>query len=926
MDFDMIGEEDVVLNSMPTSAELEKADSPFQFVAPPEPAEQGKLHSSAPISHDEVSKSQTASLLPPTKDEPDVSPLSTRPNTSQSTISDAKETASKPLQPVQDDDSDSDITEPLPSDHSDTEEPVKKPARKSPVKEMAKKLTIDKRKTAAESGTKASRKSPIKEDEMQVDEEEVVRPPKKKKLLRKLEAEKTSIKTKPAQKPKKQETDEEERAQSSAKKALKSKLKAAKSGDDATPKQRPSFGGLPSFRTKKQVDQAKEAAVQKAQEEAAKPVERPPTSAAPLPAQEAAASEALAPASQASALDSLFDLPAPPKLVAEKDTPMSSVVESSLKVTMEVEEQPVAPQGQNSAAADVSIAPDNDSMQVDKQSEQPETPAAAPAAPAEGAAQVAPVSEALEKPVAQPAPAAPAVRRVSFQAYKKRVSTAPAASAVSEPIAEEPATTTSPTMQSPSDPVKSPVLSVKPEMTSEALLGGDIVQTPTAEKSKAEVEQIIPKSEADSTKTAAPASPVTVQASPAPGQASLPGASAAPAPKARLSFAAYRQRATTAPKPLPVAASPAAPAAKPLVGSTPPAPAPAALQATNVFQAEEPVKELAKESATEPALTPVEKPAQLSTVSQEARTQSKSEPPAGGKEVEMKRDEDEQEEGELFVDPNLEPGEVETESALPANASSTALGMRMGEVSLTSFIRSRLYLIICLPQLQQPEASSSRTQPIKQSYTPPSRHRSLTPPKPALTRQTEDKHNADGHLNQSSTLRSANPDKDQSAPSSNANWAPLGRDRPVSPVASTDKSLPESSRYSANGTSPPTHPRGFSKVSPRNTFNAPLPASKPPTGPRNATAPWPARGRANSAAGSVPGGRGAASGDPIYGGGFGTAGSGGSSYRPASGGRSDGPPPPPPRSSQPPSGPRALQSSNSYLAPRGRGRHEGELL
>lgn len=639
------------LNSAPTSAELDKADKPFQF-APPESVEQSDLQPPAPIGQ---SDSNTAPASSTTAAEeapaPALSTVSSRPNTAQSIASEKSKAVAQPVTTTQAEDSDSDITEPLPSDHSDAEEAIKVPVRrKSPIKEMAKILKAEKRKPSAESESRSSHSSPSKQDDMALDEEEIVRPPKKKKL-RKQEVEKTS-KNKSSSKTSKVE---EEHHSTSSKKTLKPKMKTGRSGDGTSIKDKSVFGsGLPSFRTKKDIfDQAKQLAMEKAKESTSRPIEveqretmasqsvvKPSVTPSSTPAR----LPAPLPANN-SQLDSLFDMPVEPPTVRSQPSNVDAITPAAAEGEMQVDPaQPAQPK-------EVTDADDRTAMQVNNATTQPDS---TDQTNAEDAADkpVAGAVEALQVVQEVPAvPVAPPVRRVSFQAYKKRVFTAPSTTTTRTAITEEPSTLTSAATE------QSVTLSIQTDAEKEPVLGKAIVQTPIAEKTQSEAEASIVKQDtivkSESTdRPSVEASPAAMKAPP-PGS-NTPGATAKP----RLSFAAYRQRATTLPKQTPSPASVSL-----ALAPTPPAPMPPVLEEVKVSE-----KEVASGDASKASPTPIEEKETVTASTVENATHRK----AG-------KIEEEQEEGEVVVDPNLEPGEVEMESSTGQGES--ALGMRMGDVS-----------------------------------------------------------------------------------------------------------------------------------------------------------------------------------------------------------------------------------------------------
>lgn len=669
------------IDSVPTSAELEKADVQFQF-APPELTEQATLQSSAPIREVE-SKQETSSLAVPqkeAKEAPTPSPLSTRPNTAQSTASETVKADARPTSAVQAEDSDSDITEPLPSDHSDAEETIKKPIRKSPVKEMAKSLKLDKRKAANEGESKPSRASPSRQDDMQVDEEEIVRPPKKKKMLRQLESGK-GTKSKSLLKNKKVE---EEEPKTPAKKVLKQKMKSGKASDGSAMKDKSVFGsGLPSFRTIKEVlDKAKLNAAAKEQESTSKPVETAQVTlskpaedkAGATPGQAHASLPSTAAPASKSELDSLWDMPVEEAPIQAK----SQVLESNIPAADAVKAQsgPV----ELSEATEKADVADSDAMQIDNtvpfegslpQPVVESTVDVVPKPAAEDSTTEPDKPPAAETIAEEEKPMAPPVRRVSFQAYKKRVFTAPASTISQSGIVEEPSDMAASVSGSASPEKQSPALSLNAELRGEPVLGGSIVQTPISEKTQSEAEEKTRKPEG--------ALPASAEASPATRDSSLPAGSAKP----RLSFAAYRQRATTAPKQttspaaslLPLPATP--PIAKAAVLETVPVSAPSLSMETT-----KPVVEA-------PQIVKSEAGAAADTASGAADTSSAKISNDASMKVE-----DEQEEGELYVDPNLEPGEVEMETAPAAVQPESALGMRMGDVGLSDSGKAYTYILL----------------------------------------------------------------------------------------------------------------------------------------------------------------------------------------------------------------------------------------
>lgn len=637
-----------IFKSLPTSAELEKANVPFQFVAPDVDDMSKTLQPPAQIGSSE-SKPTTASSTSVVADSlPVPTPLSTRPNTAQSSVSELEKIPSKSLQAVQADDSDSDITEPLPSDHSDAEESV----RKSPAKEMAKSLQVDKRKVANAKGAKLTPTSPLKEDEMQVDEEEIVRPPKKKKSTSKQESDKPAkVKSGLLKNRKINETQQI----TPMKKSLKQKTMASKKvGDGSATRDKTIFGNLPSFKTKKEIsEKAKELAATK-DKKPVSPLEQEPSrdstsgTAAPAAASvNAAALAEPAPATMSNnQLDDLFDLPVQPVTQSKEHGSEKPVADLQNEPTLPITMNEIA----NSSASKNAVE------------------ASSPALPPSGvrtAVESATVNEpssivpgaadSTKEEKAAPA-VAPSVRRVSFQAYKKRVSTVPGAASTPGTIAEEAGTTVSPTTS------QTPALAIEPSAAAQPVLGGAIVQTPVTEKSQGELNRQAIKAEPLNDSATAP--------SPATTNSDLPVSSASAVPgKPRLSFAAYRQRATV------VSKESVSPASKlQAIAKTPPAPTPSApLPPPGASQ----VTTTPSSAETADALKPSPK-------SREALLQSAVSAKAE-EETPKVEDEQEQEEGEVIADPSLEPGEVEMEA--PAAQAESALGMRMGDVS--PFYQSR---------------------------------------------------------------------------------------------------------------------------------------------------------------------------------------------------------------------------------------------
>lgn len=317
---------------------------------------------------------------------------------------------------------------------------------------------------------------------------------------------------------------------------------------EARPK---SAGGLPAFRKKSMIDEER-AKQLKSQKRGASPAQTSVIELHPVLQKAATASgastvvkepqmEVGAPPAEPE-LTGLFDVELTPVQEPSSDqkspVPTSTALEEGSAMQLD---EPLAAQPRSAAV----VVP-----QITQQFQHEALTEPAVPAPAS-----VPVPAAA--PMVAPAEPPPPPRRVSFMAYKQRnlpkaSPTASVSDVATTPIVEEPAALTgnSPsaakeeTESSPSGPVQ--------------VTDRPMADTPVVEKSEIGPKVASPIEEKKAEAFLAPPTPATVaESQPAPTAASIP---APPAPKARLSFAAYRQRLSNTPA---TPSEEAAPAASP---------------------------------------------------------------------------------------------------------------------------------------------------------------------------------------------------------------------------------------------------------------------------------------------------------------------------------------------------------------------------